>query len=90
MLLTDSLQARPAAINALQQRVTTLDRSTERFSIQIAEAYSLLGINPDSVSSTYSQPDTPEGPCLGFSPTEQWILRWLLKRLDGDTVQLGR
>ncbi|MCJ1281448.1 hypothetical protein MMC26_000767, partial [Xylographa opegraphella] len=54
--------ARPAAANALQQRVTALDRSTERFSLQIAEAYNLLNIDSDSVGSI---------PC---SEPKAWIL----------------
>ncbi|MCJ1389850.1 hypothetical protein MMC18_002707 [Xylographa bjoerkii] len=80
---------RPAATNTLQQRVTALDRSTERFSIQIAEAYSLLNIEADSVTSTYSQAGSEEEARIGFTPKEQWVMRWLLKRFEGDTVQLG-
>ncbi|MCJ1381820.1 hypothetical protein MMC17_004931 [Xylographa soralifera] len=83
------LCAQAAATNDLQQRVTALDRSTEHFSIQIAEAYSLLNVDFDSAGSTYSQAGAEEEARIGFTPKEQWVLRWLLKRFEGDTVQVG-
>ncbi|MCJ1474392.1 hypothetical protein MMC13_003050 [Lambiella insularis] len=88
--MTLTIKARPSATNALQQRVTALDRSTEKASAQISEAFSLLAINLDNTTTRFSPESSEEERRRGFGPKEEWVLRWLLKRIDGDTVQAER
>jgi len=80
------IQATPSAANALQQRIIALDRSRERFSLQLVEAYNLVDLDPETVSIYYSHVGTAEEARHGFGPKEEWVLRWLLKRFGEEVV----
>ena len=83
-------QATPKAANALQQRITALDRSKDRFSLQLAEAYNLLDLDLETISIYYSHVDAEKVARRGFDPKEEWVLRWLLKRFGEEVVGKGR
>ena len=78
--MTRTLQV--IASNALHQRILTLDRSDEDFSIQIAEALEILKIEPYALSVQYASDSTESVLQKSVSPKDEWFLRWLLKRLN--------
>ena len=75
----------PGATNPLLQRVNALDRSTEPILQQIIEAFGILAIDPKDVPLLHSREVSERYAHEGFGPKEEWVLRWLLKRLDADS-----
>jgi len=65
------------------QALIELERSHEPFSQQLGEAAQILGIDlNDSPSSLRDGPEESVGREVVFSGKEEWVLRWLLKRLE--------
>ena len=89
-IFANIIQAKAISANALQQRLTALDRSNEDFSIQITEAFNILDINPDDTLATWSSDDAGKQHSIGSGPKEEWFVRWLLKRLSVEEVQEKR
>ena len=77
----------PGATNPLLQWVNALDRSTEPILEQITEAFGILGIDPQEVPLIHSREVAERYAQDGFGPREEWVLRWLLKRLDADSAK---
>jgi hypothetical protein len=77
-------QVKSAQTNPLHQRVIALDRSKDSFEKQIVEAYGIVQVDIDSVSTYYDEKDAKRDQSHGFGPKEEWVLRWLLKRLEED------
>lgn len=84
------IQAAPSATNALQQRVTALDRSGDVFSLLIVEAFNLVDLDIETVSTHYNHVDAEEEARHDFGPKEEWVLRWLLKRFGEEIVGSAR
>jgi len=42
----------------------------------------ILGVNLDDLSRQYLTNSDNASPSLPFAPREEWVLRWLLKKLD--------
>ncbi|KAI9764574.1 MAG: hypothetical protein M1835_007551 [Candelina submexicana] len=82
-------QRRP--VQTLQQALIELDKSPEAFPNQLAKAYKIVGI-PLENTSTLLQ-DRFRHPQVGrkhaFSAKEEWVLRWLLNRLQA-VDQVGK
>lgn len=54
------------------------------------EAYNLVDLDIETVSTYYSSVDAEVGARHGFGPKEEWVLRWLLKRFGEEIVGLAR
>ena len=71
----------------LYQRILTLDRSDEDFSVQITEALDILGIEPHTLSIQYQHNHRDLKLRRNIASKDEWFLRWLLKRLNADSIQ---
>ncbi|KAI9705089.1 MAG: hypothetical protein M1836_006872 [Candelina mexicana] len=82
-------QRRP--VQTLQQALVELEKGPEAFPEQLAKAYKIIGI-PLETTSTLLQ-DHFRHPQVGrknaFSAKEEWVLRWLLNRLQA-VDQVGK
>ena len=72
--------------NKLLDRVTALDRSSEPFFRQLAEAFDIASVPEDGTDHAEVMPSEAS---LGSNVKEEWILRWLLKRLGVREVRAG-
>ena len=83
------MEAAFAASDALVERITALDRSTSPFTNQISAAAKLASLVEFSKQSLCShQPDINQD-LSNHKPTDEWVLRWLLKGLQLDGIQDG-
>ena len=72
--------------NRLFDRVTALDRSSEPFFCQLAEAFDIVSVPQDAFN--HAETKVGEAPTKS-GPKEEWVLRWLLKKLDATEVLTG-
>lgn len=70
--------------------ILNLDKSDEPFSIQIAVACDILGINLKEPSSYLLSDVEQQEDQTTYGPQEEWTLRWLLKNLQSTDLQPAR
>jgi hypothetical protein len=73
--------------NTLLERVLALDRSDESVSDQIKEACRLVGVNFDDSYVTHGA-DPGKSYISQQQHLDEWTLRWLLKRMLSEEIQL--
>lgn len=66
---------------ALEEALAQLGSSTEKASVQLEQASNLIGINLEQESRNYFENVVPCQPTSYDTFKEQWLLRWLLRKL---------
>ena len=70
---------------ALVERITALDRSTAPEADQLQEAWDLIGLKAPDHDQLPSIVSSYDRYISDYNPKDEWVLRWLLKRLGSSS-----
>lgn len=71
--------SQPIPSGTLQETLFKLDSADVPFSVHLAEACQIIGFDADDVrASSRERPSSRSS----FTPREDWILKWLLKKFQ--------
>lgn len=77
----------PIPRRLLQQTLLKLDSADVPFSVHLAEACKIIGFDADDVRASCRQTASLRS---SFTPREDWVLKWLLKKLQSGSGDLER